>query len=143
MKKHEKIKEKQKEKKEKEKKKTIIGNIIKIGIFIIAVSFLIFMMIRSNVVPEPETSDEDFATTLAKCLTDQGVKMYGADWCPHCQNQKKMFGEAFKYIDYVDCEMDKEQCINAGVPGYPTWIINNTHYSGAHPLELLANISKC
>jgi len=26
---------------------------------------------------------------FARCLTDRGVKMYGAFWCPHCVEQKK------------------------------------------------------
>ena len=29
--------------------------------------------------------------SFAQCLTDDGVKMYGAWWCPHCQSQKKLF----------------------------------------------------
>ena len=35
------------------------------------------------------TSDnhDDFA----KCLNEKGLKLYGASWCPHCQEQKQMF----------------------------------------------------
>ena len=29
--------------------------------------------------------------------------MYGAYWCPHCQAQKKVFGESFQYVPYVEC----------------------------------------
>ena len=28
---------------------------------------------------------------FALCLGDKGAVFYGAFWCPHCQNQKKMF----------------------------------------------------
>ena len=31
--------------------------------------------------------------TFAKCLASKDVVVYGAYWCPHCQNQKKLFGE--------------------------------------------------
>ncbi len=34
-------------------------------------------------------------TRFARCLTDRQVKMYGAYWCPHCAEQKEMFGESF------------------------------------------------
>lgn len=64
--------------------------------------------------------------SLAKCLTDKGVKMYGAYWCPHCQNQKKAFGDSFKYINYTECadpnvEGQLEVCQKAKIESYPTW----------------------
>lgn len=63
---------------------------------------------------------------FAKCLTSSGVKMYGAFWCPHCENQKKMFGSSWGYVDYVECSLpDKsgqtQVCIQAGIKLYPTW----------------------
>ena len=38
---------------------------------------------------------------VAQCLTEKGVKFYGAFWCPHCQNQKKMFGRSARLLPYV------------------------------------------
>ena len=35
---------------------------------------------------------------FAKCLSAQQAKMYGAYWCPHCAEQKEMFGGAFQYV---------------------------------------------
>lgn len=63
---------------------------------------------------------------LAMCLTEKGVKMYGAFWCSHCGNQKKMFGDDVKYITYIECDArgkdaDPEACKTAGVESYPTW----------------------
>src|SRR5215467_2633829 len=40
---------------------------------------------------------------FAKCLTAKNAKMYGAYWCPHCQDQKEMFGSSFQYAPYVEC----------------------------------------
>jgi hypothetical protein len=60
---------------------------------------------------------------FAKCLGDKGVAMYGTYWCPHCQNEKKVFGDYFKYVNYVECTERAKECINAGVSSYPTWII--------------------
>ena len=40
---------------------------------------------------------------FARCLTDRQVKMYGAYWCPHCAEQKEMFGESFALAPYVEC----------------------------------------
>lgn len=63
---------------------------------------------------------------FAKCLTDNGIKMYGAYWCPHCLNQKKMFGSSFQYINYVECSLPNkagqtEICNKVGIQSYPTW----------------------
>jgi thiol-disulfide isomerase/thioredoxin len=38
---------------------------------------------------------------LASCLKEKGAVFYGAFWCPHCQNQKAMFGKSAKLLPYV------------------------------------------
>ena len=81
--------------------------------------------------------------TFAQCLDDKGVVMYGTDWCPHCQNQKKLFGSSFDYIEFVDCDYNKEECLRNLVNGYPTWKINGQNYAGEQPLEALASYSGC
>lgn len=67
---------------------------------------------------------------FAKCLTEKGVKMYGAYWCSYCQSQKEMFQSSWKYVDYVECAIQgqkgqAEACTAAGIKGYPTWIFPN------------------
>lgn len=81
--------------------------------------------------------------SFAKCLTEKGVTMYGTQWCSHCQNQKKEFGESFEHIKYVDCDFDKNKCDKAGIRGYPTWIINGKPYEGEQPLPRLASLTEC
>ncbi|MFH1445381.1 MAG: hypothetical protein ABIF08_02785 [Nanoarchaeota archaeon] len=95
---------------------------------------------NNNNVIAGEVSYEE---ALAKCLTDKGVKMYGASWCGHCNNQKTMFGDAFQYVDYVECTEDKAACDTAGVGGYPTWIGSGKSYPGEKSLESLANTFGC
>lgn len=73
------------------------------------------------------TADGADVRTLAQCLKDKGVKMYGATWCSHCQRQKKSFGEAAELINYVECadaanpNRQTAECEKAGVNSYPTW----------------------
>ena len=63
---------------------------------------------------------------FAKCLASKHAKMYGLNWCPHCIDQKHMFGAAFRYIPYQECaikdshEMASE-CKAAGVKLFPSW----------------------
>lgn len=82
--------------------------------------------------------------TFANCLYEKGAVMYGTEWCSHCQNQKKAFGkESFKYVNYVDCDKNSEECLKNGIKGYPTWIINEEKYSGEQPLVRLASLTNC
>ena len=63
---------------------------------------------------------------LAQCLKDKGVIFFGAFWCPHCQNQKKLFGNSAKKLPYVECSLPSgkgqtDECNKEGIEGYPTW----------------------
>jgi hypothetical protein len=71
-------------------------------------------------------SSSEGKQTFAGCLTGKGAKMYGAYWCPHCQNQKAMFGDDWKNINYIECSLPNrqgqtEECREAAIMGYPTW----------------------
>lgn len=80
---------------------------------------------------------------LAQCMTDKGVIMYGADTCPHCQEQKKSFKGSFDLINYVECRQNPQACEDAGITGYPTWSIDGEQYSGRKSLSELAELSGC
>jgi len=76
----------------------------------------------------PETAGE--YDSLAKCLTEKNVVMYGAYNCSHCQAQKRAFGDSWQYVTYVECSIvglseQAQACIDAGVNVYPTWIFGN------------------
>ncbi len=85
---------------------------------------------------------------LAKHLTAIGAKMYSAFWCPHCYEQKQLFGkEAYKQINSVECDPSgknpqPEACVAAKIQSYPTWKIKGETLSGAQLLEKLATASK-
>ncbi|MDJ0625384.1 MAG: thioredoxin domain-containing protein [Candidatus Caenarcaniphilales bacterium] len=72
---------------------------------------------------ESQSSEKDIQ--YAKCLQEKGITMYGTSWCPHCKRQKETFGELFNYVNYVDCQADREVCVKNGVHGYPTWLLPN------------------
>lgn len=85
---------------------------------------------------------------LAKHLTATGAKKYGAYWCPHCYEQKQLFGkEAFAEIDYLECAAEGknpqvEACSAAGIKSFPTWEIDGKLYPGVKTLAELAELSK-
>jgi len=106
-------------------------------IAIILVSGLYFLVSRK---PQESKNFDLFA----QCLAEKKLTMYGADWCPHCQNEKKHFGDSFKYVPYVECPNNTKLCLDKGVNGYPTWIdANGSKYEGEQGLNKLAEISGC
>jgi uncharacterized membrane protein len=89
---------------------------------------------------------DSFQTGLAIYMADHGAVMYGSFKCPHCNLQKEMFGRAFRYIKYVECNpkgenADPSLCLAKGIMNYPTWEIDGKFYEGAIPLEQLSKIT--
>ncbi|MDA0726859.1 MAG: vitamin K epoxide reductase family protein [Cyanobacteria bacterium] len=84
---------------------------------------------------------------LAEHLTANGAKVYTAYWCPHCHEQKELFGrQAAEKLTVIECAPDgrnsqRELCEAKKIEGYPTWEINGQLDSGAKPLAKLAEAS--
>lgn len=94
------------------------------------------------------TTTSGFAEiALATHLKQVGAKMYGAFWCPHCHDQKQIFGkEAFQQINYIECDPKGKNpkpdlCEAANVQSFPTWEIKGQSVSGTQSLEQLAALS--
>ncbi|MDX2271095.1 MAG: vitamin K epoxide reductase family protein [Cyanobacteriota bacterium] len=88
------------------------------------------------------------ATELAAHLRQVNGTMYGAHWCPHCLEQKELFGSAFKQVPYVECSPNggpgsptAQVCLDQGIRSYPTWVINDKTYPGVKSLEALAALT--
>lgn len=64
---------------------------------------------------------------FAQCIKDKKTVFYGAFWCPHCQNEKKLFGKSARLLPYVECSTPDgqgttEACQQKNITQYPTWI---------------------
>jgi hypothetical protein len=122
----------------------------KVKIFISGVGILIVGIIVAVILNTsgPKIAEGQY-DGFAQCLEDSGTKFYGAFWCPHCQNQKKMFGSSAKLIPYVECSTvdgkGKNQiCIDEKIEGYPTWVFPDlSRLSGEISLQVLAEKSSC
>ena len=94
---------------------------------------------------EPPAVDDPRARGLAIHLTEIGAKMYGSYLCPHCRDQKELFGAAASRLPYVECtgqgSAQATACRDAGIKNYPTWIINGTRTEGVMTLDQLAAAS--
>ncbi|MEA5424612.1 vitamin K epoxide reductase family protein [Synechococcus sp. CCY9202] len=84
---------------------------------------------------------------LAEHLTATGAVMYSAYWCPHCHEQKELFGkEATTKLKVIECAADgknsqKELCDSKNLEGFPSWEIKGKLDSGVKSLEQLKLIS--
>jgi hypothetical protein len=87
--------------------------------------------------------------SFAQCLATKQAKMYGLYWCPHCIEQKEMFGEAFHYVPYVECAIrgSKEmatECKIAAVKLFPSWQFGTEPpKEGVLSLEALSDKTGC
>jgi uncharacterized membrane protein/glutaredoxin len=140
-----------------------IGQLLFTGIVVVMVSSIGALGLYNSVnsPPAPTVSTPGIAppaitTTsgpaemaLARHLRQIGAKEYGAYWCPHCHDQKMLFGkEAAKFVDYVECDPKGQnsrseicQAAAASIKGFPTWEINGQFYSGTQSLDKLAELS--
>ncbi len=80
--------------------------------------------------------EDPWIRELALHLEKSGVKMYGAFWCPACENQKELFGASAHRIPYIECSPagrngpTANKCLAAGVRSYPTWLIKGRRHTG-------------
>ena len=109
--------------------------LIAVGAAVAGASFLIV---------KPEQQVSAALDSFAQCLAYGKVTMYGADWCPYCQNEKKAFGDSFRLVPYVECPDDPQKCLQQGIKGYPTWVFpDGRKLAGEQGLEALSKASGC
>jgi thiol-disulfide isomerase/thioredoxin len=110
---------------------------------LIAIALGIFVYVKY--LPPPNGKYNSFA----QCINASGATFYGAFWCPHCQNEKKLFGNAAQFLPYVECSTPDasgqlQVCKDASVQSYPTWVFKDgSRLTGEVPLNQLAQKTGC
>lgn len=81
---------------------------------------------------------------LAQHLERVGAVYYGASWCPVCQDQTRLFGQAARHLPYVECSPGGRggvvafECVANEINSYPTWIIGGRRFEQLLTPEELA-----
>jgi uncharacterized membrane protein len=94
-----------------------------------------------------EEPEDPLARALAEHLSSVGARFYGAQWCPHCQSQKAIFGTAAKRLPYIECSPGGQGtaqapiCMEANIGSYPTWIIKDKRYEQVMSMTELSNVT--
>ncbi len=85
---------------------------------------------------------------LALHLDRVGAVYYGASWCPSCQEQNRLFGQAARHLPYVECSPGGRgggvafECVANEIDTYPTWVIGNRRFEQKMTPEELARRSR-
>lgn len=120
-----------------------LGKAVPVAATIIVVLHLNYM----GVLGEAPRAEDPTTRALAIHLRESGAKMYGAHWCPHCQDQKELFGASARRLPYIECSPGRQgtpqsnECRAAGINIYPTWIIDGQRLEEVLTLERLAEVT--
>ena len=92
-------------------KKYLIGGIAALIIII----GTLFLLQKSTSTVGPSNLDG-----FTQCIANSGAKFYGAFWCPHCRDQKTLFGSSVKLLPYIECSKpdglsQTDVCTTAGI----------------------------
>jgi thiol-disulfide isomerase/thioredoxin len=116
-----------------------------ISVIIIATTIIGVVLLARWVDKQPGKYDD-----FAMCIQESGATFYGAFWCPHCQDQKRLFGrKSAELLPYVECSLpdgsgQTDTCADAEIEGYPTWeFADGERQGGVMTLADLAARTSC
>lgn len=95
------------------------------------------------------SADQRSLDAFAKCLAGKNATVYGSFMCPHCDDQRKLFGPSFRYVPYIECSVRGSRqmtfpCVAAQIRYTPTWIFDDGERRvGLQPLKILSEKTGC
>jgi len=105
---------------------------------------MLFCFTATASTPAPHRLD-----AFAQCLATKKATMYGSFRCPHCDDQRALFGDSFRYVPYVECSVAGSRsltfaCEMARVRYTPTWIFaDGERRVGMQTLQQLSAKTGC
>ncbi len=90
-----------------------------------------------------ETTAPDLVAFAKALAAKEGVKLYGAAWCPACTTQKQMFEDGADFLPFVEVSnadrTPNATAIAQNITSYPTWVFaDGTRAVGALDLETIS-----
>jgi uncharacterized membrane protein len=109
---------------------------------------LVLLHLQFSGVFHPSAGPEDpYLKALSIHLAKSDAKFYGAYWCDHCKQQKRLFGASASRLPYVECAPDGRNgpqaraCSREAVDVYPTWVVDGRRYARVLKPRELARFS--
>jgi len=103
-------------------------------VIIVAILGIAFFII-SKPAPAPQTEEE-----AAICIGEKSL-LYVQLGCPHCEDQKELFGEYYKHLNVIDCFYERDKC--SAISATPTWVIGFKELQGVQSIETLMKETGC
>lgn len=111
---------------------------------IVVISVILPLLLGSLILLYPKEQGRNELDAFARCLSEKGIVMYGAEWCQYCQAEKKEFGDSFRLVSYVECPKNPKECLAKSINVYPTWIFpDGKKLVGEQGLQKLSGESEC
>jgi hypothetical protein len=107
-------------------------------IAIVAIIIVIFYIKSYN---NSDILDE----ATAKCIAAKSI-IYSQTQCSHCMAQKQILGNYTSLFNITECDLSKEnrqKCLDSGIEGTPTWVIDGKKYEGAQSIKQLKELTGC
>ncbi len=130
------------------RKKIKLETGLKILLALIVLLACLKLFLGTDSPPENQVTDTKLQNLqeridFAKCLMKKGWIMYGVDTCEYCLAQKKIFGQAFEQIHYINCDFQETICREKGLSYYPVWGNGTKLLTGIQTFQKLAAESGC
>ena len=109
------------------------GSLVTTIIILFVIALAIYALTRSNA-----NTDEE----LAKCIGSKSA-LYIQTGCFACQKQEDLFGDTYKFLNTIDCLVQKQECLDKEITATPTWIINSKKFVGIRTIEKLKELTGC
>lgn len=99
---------------------------------------VIAVIIIALVIIQSKNGDVDEQT--AKCIGENSI-LYVQLGCHACETQEEMFGENKKFLNTVDCFVERGKCTK--IQATPTWEIKGQFYKGVQSIDKLKELTGC
>ena len=120
----------------------------RLGSHICALAAVGFLLLHyAGLFDEKMGPEDPYLRALAEHLTATNTKFYGAYWCPHCQQQKVLFGASAARLPYIECSPNGRgaapatACIQAEIRNFPTWVVAGQRIERTLSISQLAQYS--
>jgi len=132
-----------------------LRNLGSVACLTLVLSLMIYQInsVAADEMDQKHASRQDKLESFAKCLSEKGYLMYSSFTCASCRAQRKSFGNAFQYINEIECNpaapnTQVERCLERNIRVIPTWIQEMEgrevkRLEGYQLLEILASASGC
>lgn len=90
-------------------------------------------------------SNETVNEEIMKCIAEKSI-MYSQTACSHCIQQKEILGDYLELFNVIECDESKEEtkkCLDEGITGTPTWVINGKKAEGIQSIKQLRELAEC